>query len=115
MRTDGYLQSFSKPGISAMLYAGHGRQQGARRKAEPDWAYVHHEPRRPGVTLMLLWEEYGQREPESLATTRAKKHPHWSRFAMEILGSGQQRHSPNCWALVPSAPGNGEGFLGSLL
>ena len=38
--------------LEAMLYAGHGRQQGARRKAEPDWAYVHHELRRPGVTLM---------------------------------------------------------------
>src|SRR5258708_2348012 len=49
--------------LEAMLYAGHGSQQGARRKAEPDWAYVHHELRRPGVTLMLLWEEYRQREP----------------------------------------------------
>jgi transposase len=38
--------------LEAMLYAGHGSQQGARRKA--DWAYVHHELRRPGVTLMLL-------------------------------------------------------------
>ena len=50
--------------LEAMLYAGHGRQQGARRKAEADWAYVHHELRRPGVTLMLLWEEYRQREPD---------------------------------------------------
>ena len=49
--------------LEAMLYAGHGSQQGARRKAEPDWAYVHHELRRPSVTLMLLWEEYRQREP----------------------------------------------------
>jgi len=40
--------------LEAMLYAGHGSQQGARRKAEPDWAYGHHELRRPGVTLMLL-------------------------------------------------------------
>jgi transposase len=37
--------------LEAMLYAGHGSQQGARRKAEPDCAYVHHELRRPGVTL----------------------------------------------------------------
>src|ERR1700724_1436471 len=44
--------------LEAMLYAGHGSQQGMRRRAEPDWAYVYHEPRRPGVTLMLLWEEY---------------------------------------------------------
>ena len=49
--------------LEAMLYAGHGSQQGARRKTEPDWAHVHHELRRPGVTLMLLWEEYRQHEP----------------------------------------------------
>jgi transposase len=53
-----------------MLYAGHGRQQGARRKAEPDWAYMHHELRRPGVTLMLLWEEYCQREPDGYRYSR---------------------------------------------
>ena len=35
-----------------------------RRKAEPDWAYVHHELRRPGVTLMLLWEEYRDNHPD---------------------------------------------------
>src|SRR5262249_16676890 len=56
--------------LEAMLYAGHGRQQGARRKAEPDWAYVHHELRRPGVTLMLLWEEYRQREPDGYRYSR---------------------------------------------
>ncbi|MGA8758628.1 MAG: hypothetical protein WB611_20355, partial [Stellaceae bacterium] len=44
--------------LEAMLYAGPGTQRGSRRKAEPDWTHVHHELRRPGVTLMLLWEEY---------------------------------------------------------
>jgi transposase len=56
--------------LEAMLYAGHGSQQGARRKAEPDWAYVHHELRRPGVTLMLLWEEYRQRQPDGYQYSR---------------------------------------------
>jgi transposase len=56
--------------LEAMLYAGHGAQQGARRKAEPDWTSVHHELRRPGVTLMLLWEEYRQREPDGYAYSR---------------------------------------------
>src|SRR3954454_12234565 len=48
--------------LEAMLYAGNGRRQGERRKTEPDWAHIHHELRRPGVMLMLLWEEYRQRE-----------------------------------------------------
>jgi len=56
--------------LEAMLYTGHGGQQGARRKADPDWAHVHHELRRPGVTLMLLWEEYRQREPDGYRYSR---------------------------------------------
>jgi transposase len=44
--------------LEAMLYASAGAPQGGRRKAEPDWTAVHRELRRPGVTLMLLWEEY---------------------------------------------------------
>jgi transposase len=44
--------------LEAMLYADAGAKQGLRRKVEPDWTHVHRELRRPGVTLMLLWEEY---------------------------------------------------------
>ena len=46
-------------GLEAMLFASpRGSKPGLRRKAEPDWAAIHHELRRPGVTLLLLWEEY---------------------------------------------------------
>jgi len=48
--------------LEAMLYAGAGTKQGFRRKAEPNWTHVHRELRRPGVTLMLLWEEYRAKE-----------------------------------------------------
>ena len=56
--------------LEAMLYAGPGTQCGSRRKAEPDWAHVDHELRRPGVTLMRLWEEYRQREPGGYGYSR---------------------------------------------
>ena len=56
--------------LEATLYAGHGAQQGARRKPEPDWAYIHHELRRPGVTLLLLWEEYRDRGPGGYGYSR---------------------------------------------
>jgi transposase len=56
--------------LEAMLYAGLGTQRGSRRKAEPDWTRVHHELRRPGVTLTLLWEEYRQREPGGYGYSR---------------------------------------------
>jgi len=56
--------------LEAMLYSDRGSRPGTRRKTEPDWAYVHHELRRPGVTLMLLWEEYRQREPGGYGYSR---------------------------------------------
>src|SRR6516164_7467348 len=56
--------------LEAMLYAGPGTQCGLRRKAEPDWTHVHRELRRPGVTLMLLWEEYRQAAPDGYGYSR---------------------------------------------
>jgi transposase len=56
--------------LEALLYAGAGSRQGMRRKAEPDWPHVHRELRRPGVTLMLLWEEYRAREPGGYGYSR---------------------------------------------
>ena len=56
--------------LEAMLYASAGGSQGWRRKAEPDWTHVHRELRRPGVTLMLLWEEYRASEPGGYSYSR---------------------------------------------
>jgi transposase len=36
---------------------------GACPRVEPDWARVHRELRRPGVTLALLWQEEQERDP----------------------------------------------------
>ena len=33
-------------------------------RAMPDWPYIHQEMRRPGVTLLLLWEEYKAQHPD---------------------------------------------------
>lgn len=49
--------------LEALLFAGAGAMAGQRRKVEPDWAEVHRELRRPGVTLMLLWEEHRVAHP----------------------------------------------------
>jgi hypothetical protein len=40
--------------LEAMPFARAGIAPGTRHKAEPDWPAVHREPRRRGVTLMLL-------------------------------------------------------------
>ena len=35
-----------------------------QRRPLPDWSWVHQELRRKGVTLMLLWQEYKERQPD---------------------------------------------------
>jgi transposase len=58
-------------GLEALLFAPvGGSRPGARHKAEPDWAAIHRELRRPGVTLLLLWEEYRAVYPEGYGYSR---------------------------------------------
>ena len=39
-------------------------------RPQPDWALVHRELRRPNVTLMLVWEEYCDANPDSFSYSR---------------------------------------------
>ena len=43
---------------------------GVRRYVEPDWASLAREMKRPGVNLMILWEEYQQVHPEGYGYSR---------------------------------------------
>lgn len=43
---------------------------GRHRRAEPDWAHIHTELRRPGVTLQLLWLEYKEAHPDGFQYSR---------------------------------------------
>ena len=40
------------------------------RRPRPDWATIHRELRRPGVTLQLLWEEYRAVHPDGYGLSR---------------------------------------------
>ena len=40
------------------------------RRAQPDWAAIHRELRRPGVTLQLLWEEHRGAHPDGYGYSR---------------------------------------------
>jgi transposase len=40
------------------------------RRPQPDWAAIHRELRRPGVTLQLLWEEYRAVHPDGYGYSR---------------------------------------------
>src|SRR6478736_7737287 len=39
-------------------------------RPQPDWARLHAELRRPGVTLLLLWEEYRTGQPDGYRYSR---------------------------------------------
>ena len=43
--------------LEQRLFGRAGAPTGMRRRAEPDWAAMARELKRPGVTMMILWEE----------------------------------------------------------
>jgi transposase len=44
--------------LEGRLFSPRGKKAGFRRLAEPDWPSLARELKRPGVSLMVLWEEY---------------------------------------------------------
>jgi transposase len=44
--------------LEQRLFARSGVKPGRRRRCEPDWTALARELKRPGVNLMVLWEEY---------------------------------------------------------
>jgi len=53
--------------LERRLFVNGGVRAGARRYVEPDWAAVARELKRPGVNLMILWEEYRAIHPDGYA------------------------------------------------
>jgi hypothetical protein len=63
--------SLTDDALEALLFAPTGGSKpGARHKDEPDWTTIHRELRRPGVTLLLLWEEYRTVHPAGYGYSR---------------------------------------------
>ena len=62
---DGTLEArlFARPAYNA-----------TRHRAVPDWAQLHQELKKPGVTLQLLWEEYRAQHPEGYGRTQFCAH-----------------------------------------
>lgn len=55
----------SEAEVDRLLFPPPPRVETALRP-QPDWAWVHQELRRKGVTLLLLWQEYKARHPDGL-------------------------------------------------
>ena len=60
------------------------------RAAPPDWAQIHRELRRKGVTLSLLWEEYRADHPEGYGYSRfCELYTQWEGKLSSVM---RQRH-----------------------
>jgi hypothetical protein len=53
--------------LEQRLFARAGVRPGVRRRVEPDWSSLAREAKRPGVNLMVLWEEYREVHPDGHA------------------------------------------------
>jgi len=56
--------------LEQRLFARGGIKPGQRRRREPDWTALARELKRPGVNLMVLWEEYRQVHPDAYGYSR---------------------------------------------
>ena len=56
--------------LEQRLFARIGVKPGRRRYEEPDWRALASELKRPGVNLMVLWEEYRQLHPDGYGYSR---------------------------------------------
>ena len=56
--------------LEQRLFGRAGVAPGQRRRVEPDWAALARELKRPGVTMMILWEEYREVHPEGYGYSR---------------------------------------------
>src|SRR5258708_2605777 len=56
--------------LEQRLFAHAGVKRGFRRRVEPDWGSLACELKRPGVNLMVLWEEYRAVHPGGYGYSR---------------------------------------------
>jgi len=70
--------------LEQRLFGRAGIATGQRRRTEPDWAHLARELKRPGVTMMILWEEYREINQEGYG---------YSRFC-DLLRGFERRLSP---------------------
>ncbi len=75
---------FTDEALVARLFANGGVRAGARFRAEPDWAALALEFKRPAVNLQILWDEYREVHPDGYA---------YSRFC-ELFREFERRLSP---------------------
>jgi transposase len=59
-------------------------------RPEPDWALIHRELKRPGVTLLLLWQEHRAQHPDGRSYSRFCEH--YARWKGRLSPTMRQTH-----------------------
>lgn len=76
--------------LDEKLFGRPSTQTGLRRRVEPDWSALIRELKRPGVTLMILWEEYRAIHPEGYSYSRFCDL--YAMFARKLSPTMRQHH-----------------------
>ena len=83
------IQAASDTELDHRLYV---LQERPRDHVQPDYARLHHELRRKGMTLMLLWEEYRADHADRQTYAYAQFCVNYRRFAKQLKRSMRQVH-----------------------
>jgi transposase len=74
-----------------------------RQRNLPDWSHIHDELRRAGVTLMLLWSEYREENPDGYKYTQFCEY--YARWKSKLSLVMRQAHRPGEKAFVDFCDG----------
>ena len=81
--------------LTALLFADEGKVVASR--PEPDWAHVHAELRRKGVTKLLLWQEYREGNPEGYQYSQfCERYARWAR-CVSVTMRQEHRAGEKCF------------------
>src|SRR5271163_1061854 len=80
----GSADNVTDDALELRLFGRAGVETGQWRRIEPNWAALARELKRPGVTMMILWEEYREVNQECYG---------YSRFC-DLLRGFERRLSP---------------------
>ena len=82
-------EDLSDTDLERLIYPRTARDV-SNRATQPDWAHMHRELRRKGVTLSLLWEEYRSDHPEGYGYSRfCELYTRWEGKLSPVM---RQRH-----------------------
>lgn len=91
-----HLSSLNSQALHALLNRGYQR---FTHKRMPDWAGMHEEMQKVGVTLLLLWEEYRGINPDDALSYSQFTH-YYRRYVRSLGLSMRQSHRPGERAFV---------------